>query len=188
MPLEQVAPILCAGITVYKGLKESGAKPGQTVAIVGAGGGLGSLAQQYAKAMGLQVVAIDTGAEKRDMCLNKLGASAFVDFKESKDVVADVRAAANNGEGPQYVFLEYSPRLCPKTELLTRKTYSAVILVAVSEKPFHQAAEYVRKRGTVVAIGLPADAYLKAPVFESVLKMVNIKILLRLSTFSDEAL
>jgi D-arabinose 1-dehydrogenase-like Zn-dependent alcohol dehydrogenase len=121
MPLEQVAPILCAGITVYKGLKESGAKPGQTVAIVGAGGGLGSLAQQYAKAMGLQVVAIDTGAEKRDMCLNKLGASAFVDFKESKDVVADVRAAANNGEGPQYVFLEYYPRLCLKTELLTRK-------------------------------------------------------------------
>ena len=47
--------------------------------------------------------------------------------------------------------------------------------MAVSEKPFHQAAEYVRKRGTVVAIGLPADAYLKAPVFESVLKMVNIK-------------
>lgn len=43
--LDAVAPILCAGITVYKGLKESGAKPGQTVAIVGAGGGLGSLAQ-----------------------------------------------------------------------------------------------------------------------------------------------
>ena len=50
--LAQVAPVLCAGITVYKGLKESGVRPGQTVAIVGAGGGLGSLAQQYAKAMG----------------------------------------------------------------------------------------------------------------------------------------
>lgn len=49
IPLDAVAPVLCAGITVYKGLKESGAKPGQTVAIVGAGGGLGSLAQQYAK-------------------------------------------------------------------------------------------------------------------------------------------
>ncbi|KAI7650043.1 alcohol dehydrogenase, partial [Hortaea werneckii] len=42
IPLDAVAPVLCAGITVYKGLKESGAKPGQTVAIVGAGGGLGS--------------------------------------------------------------------------------------------------------------------------------------------------
>merc|ERR1712118_610667 len=46
-PLDAVAPVLCAGITVYKGLKESGASPGQSVAIVGAGGGLGSLAQQY---------------------------------------------------------------------------------------------------------------------------------------------
>lgn len=65
---DAIAPILCAGITVYKGLKESGARPGQTVAIVGAGGGLGSLAQQYAKAMGLRVIAIDGGDEKRAMC------------------------------------------------------------------------------------------------------------------------
>jgi propanol-preferring alcohol dehydrogenase len=71
--LDAVAPILCAGVTVYKGLKESGAKPGQTVAIVGAGGGLGSLAQQYAKAMGLRVIAIDGGDEKRGMC-EQLGA------------------------------------------------------------------------------------------------------------------
>lgn len=73
VPLDECAPILCAGITVYKGLKESGAKPGQTVAVVGAGGGLGSLAQQYAKAMGLKVIAIDSGAEKKDMSM-KMGA------------------------------------------------------------------------------------------------------------------
>ena len=53
VPLDAIAPVLCAGITVYKGLKESGARAGQSVAIVGAGGGLGSLACQYAKAMGL---------------------------------------------------------------------------------------------------------------------------------------
>lgn len=51
--MDAIAPVLCAGITVYKGLKESGARAGQSVAIVGAGGGLGSLACQYAKAMGL---------------------------------------------------------------------------------------------------------------------------------------
>lgn len=67
-PLDAVAPVLCAGITGYKGLKESGVRPGQTVAIVGAGGGLGSLALQYAKAMGLRVVAIDGGDEKEAMC------------------------------------------------------------------------------------------------------------------------
>ena len=74
VPLDEVSPILCAGITVYKGLKESGARPGQTVAIVGAGGGLGSLAQQYAKAMGLKVIAIDSGDEKKAMS-EKMGAS-----------------------------------------------------------------------------------------------------------------
>lgn len=150
--LDGVAPILCAGITVYKGLKESGAKPGQTVAIVGAGGGLGSLAQQYAKAMGLHTIAIDTGEEKKKMCLEQLGSSAFVDFATSQNVVKDVQSATADGLGPH-----------------------AVILVAVSEKPFQQAAEYVRPRGTVIAIGLPAGAYLKAPVFESVIKMVTIK-------------
>lgn len=73
VPLDAVAPILCAGVTVYKGLKESGARPGQTVAVIGAGGGLGSLALQFAKAMGLRVVAVDGGDEKRDMC-QELGA------------------------------------------------------------------------------------------------------------------
>jgi len=152
VPLDAIAPILCAGITVYKGLKESGARPGQTVAIVGAGGGLGSLAQQYAKAMGLRTIAIDAGDEKKKMCMEQLGSYAFVDFSTSDNVVKDVQAATEDGLGPH-----------------------AVILVATSEKPFQQAAEYVRPRGTVVAIGLPAGAQLKAPVFESVLKMVCIK-------------
>jgi len=152
IPLDAVAPVLCAGITVYKGLKESQARPGQTVAIVGAGGGLGSLAQQYAKAMGLRTIAIDTGEDKRKMCLEQLGSYAFVDFATSKNVVKDVQNATEDGLGPH-----------------------AVILVAVNEKPFQQAAEYVRPRGTVVCIGLPAGAYLRAPVFESVIKMVCIR-------------
>src|SRR6201996_7454140 len=117
VPLDEISPVLCAGITVYKGLKESGARPGQTVAIVGAGGGLGSLAQQYAKAMGLQVIAIDSGKEKEEMSM-KMGAYAFVDFAKSKDVVKDVQAATDDGLGPH-----------------------AVLLVAVQEKPFQQAAE-----------------------------------------------
>ena len=103
---------------MYKGLKESGARPGQTVAVVGAGGGLGSLACQYAKAMGLQVIGIDTGAEKKKMVLEQLGASSFVDFASSSNVVKDVQSATPDGLGPH-----------------------AVILVAVNEKPFQQAAE-----------------------------------------------
>lgn len=75
VPLDAIAPVLCAGITVYKGLKESCARPGQSVAIVGAGGGLGSLALQYAKAMGIRVIAIDGGDEKKALCQD-LGAEA----------------------------------------------------------------------------------------------------------------
>lgn len=115
--LEAIAPVLCAGITVYKGLKESGLRAGQTVAIVGAGGGLGSLACQYAKAMGLDIIAIDGGDDKRKMT-QELGARVFVDFSTSKNLVNDVKAATTDGLGPH-----------------------GVILVAVNEKPFQQAAE-----------------------------------------------
>ncbi|KAI1075494.1 GroES-like protein [Whalleya microplaca] len=149
--LESVSPILCAGLTVYKGLKESGARPGQNVAIVGAGGGLGSLAIQYANAMGLHVIAIDGGEEKAKMC-KQLGAKSYIDFATTKNLVADVKAATPDGTGPH-----------------------AVLLLAVSEKPFQQASEYVRSRGTIICVGMPANAYLKAPVFDTVVRMINIK-------------
>lgn len=149
--LAGVSPILCAGITVYKGLKESGVRPGQTVAIVGAGGGLGSLALQYAKAMGLHTIAIDGGEAKGEMCKN-LGAGTFVDFTTSSDVVKDVKAASPDGLGPD-----------------------AVLLVAVSEKPFQQATQYVRPRGVVIVIGLPPNAELKAPVLDTVVRMITIR-------------
>ncbi|OJJ35953.1 hypothetical protein ASPWEDRAFT_183932 [Aspergillus wentii DTO 134E9] len=152
-PLDTVAPILCAGITVYKGLKESGARAGQTVAIVGAGGGLGSLAQQYAKAMGLRVIAIDSGEDKRKEC-QEMGAEVFIDFRKSRDLdlVNAVKAATSDRLGPH-----------------------AVLLLAASELPFQQATSYVRPHGTIVAIGMPAHAYLKAPVFNTVVRMINIK-------------
>lgn len=64
-PLE-VAPILCAGVTVYKGLKVTHTRPGQWVAISGIGG-LGHVAVQYARAMGMRVVAIDVDDAKLEL-------------------------------------------------------------------------------------------------------------------------
>jgi propanol-preferring alcohol dehydrogenase len=153
LDLAAVAPILCAGITVYKALKESKARPGQIVAITGAGGGLGSIACQYAKAMGLQVIAIDHGEEKKKMCLNDLGATAFIDFMtpETGDLVSSVKKATPEGLGPH-----------------------AVIVVAANEKPFAQAAQYVRPRGTVVCVGLPSGARASGDVFDMVTRMVTI--------------
>ncbi|KAK9458247.1 chaperonin 10-like protein [Dipodascopsis uninucleata] len=147
--LAKVAPILCAGITVYKALKESNAKPGQWVAITGAGGGLGSLAIQYAQAMGLRVLSIDTGDQKRALT-TKLGSEYFLDFKTSTDLVADVIKITNGGP-------------------------HAVVNVAVAEKPFSMSCEYVRPKGTVVAVGLPAHANIISSVFSTVVKSITIK-------------
>lgn len=146
--LAGVSPILCAGLTVYKALKESNVRPGQQVAIAGAAGGLGVFALQYAKAMGLHTIAIDGGEERGRVCMG-LGAQSFVDFTKSGGghVVEDVRRATHGGQGPD-----------------------AALLLAASERPFEQASRYVKSKGTIVCVGLPADAYIKAPVFDTVVR------------------
>ena len=68
----EIAPILCAGVTVYKGLKVTDTKPGDWVAISGIGG-LGHMAVQYARAMGLNVAAVDIDDAKLDLA-RRLGA------------------------------------------------------------------------------------------------------------------
>ncbi len=74
-----IAPVLCAGVTVYKGLKVTDAKPGDWVVISGIGG-LGHMAVQYAKAMGLNVAAVDVEDDKLELA-KKLGASVTVNAK-----------------------------------------------------------------------------------------------------------
>lgn len=69
------APILCAGVTVYKGLKETEVKPGEWIVISGIGG-LGHMAVQYAKAMGMHVAAVDVHPEKLELA-KSLGAEIF---------------------------------------------------------------------------------------------------------------
>ncbi|CDK28546.1 unnamed protein product [Kuraishia capsulata CBS 1993] len=147
--LAEVAPILCAGVTVYKALKTADLSPGQWVAISGAGGGLGSLAIQYAKAMGLRILAIDGGEDKANLC-SELGAEVFIDFTKTKDLVADVVKATNGGP-------------------------HGVINVSVSEFAIAQSCEYARPLGKVVLVGLPAGAVCKSPVFAHVVKSLEIK-------------
>jgi propanol-preferring alcohol dehydrogenase len=82
------APILCAGVTTYKGLKETEARPGAWVVISGVGG-LGHVAIQYAKAMGLHVAAVDLGPEKMALA-KKLGAELAIDAK-TQDPPAEIQ-------------------------------------------------------------------------------------------------
>ena len=82
---EHAAPILCAGVTTFNALRNTGARPGDLVGIQGLGG-LGHLGVQYAHAMGFEVAAISRGAEKRDFAA-KLGAHHYLDAK-AEDVAA----------------------------------------------------------------------------------------------------
>lgn len=73
----EAAPLLCAGITTYNSLRNSGARPGDTVAVQGIGG-LGHLALQYAAKMGFRTVALSRGADKEELA-RQLGAHEYVD-------------------------------------------------------------------------------------------------------------
>jgi propanol-preferring alcohol dehydrogenase len=73
----EAAPLLCAGITVFNGLRKGAPRSGDLVAVQGIGG-LGHLAIQYAAKLGLRVVAIARGEDKRELAL-KLGASDYID-------------------------------------------------------------------------------------------------------------
>ena len=90
----QIAPILCAGVTTYKGSKETEDPPGEWVAISGIGG-LGHVAIQYAKAMGLHVAALDVAPDKLAMA-RATGAEIAVDAR-SPDAVADILKATGGG-------------------------------------------------------------------------------------------
>jgi D-arabinose 1-dehydrogenase-like Zn-dependent alcohol dehydrogenase len=77
LPAVEAAPLLCAGITVFNALRNSGARPGDLVAVQGIGG-LGHLGIQYARQMGFRTVAIGRGSDKEPLA-RKLGASVYVD-------------------------------------------------------------------------------------------------------------
>src|SRR5450830_1724414 len=91
------APLICAGITSYKGIKETQAKPGEWVVISGIGG-LGHLGVQYAKAMGLHVCAVDIDDNKLAHA-TRLGADAVVNAKHGDPVAAVVKITGGGAHG-----------------------------------------------------------------------------------------
>jgi len=127
LSMEQCAPITCAGITTYKGLKVTAVRPGQWVAVIGAGGGLGHLAVQYAKAMGMNVVAVDAGQEKAEF-LKSLGADVVIDVKQGEMIEKIVKATGGGVHG--------------------------AIIVADVRNAVNEALEYCRPRGVIVQISV----------------------------------
>ena len=141
-----MAPILCAGVTTYKGIKETETRPGQWLAISGIGG-LGHLGVQYAKAMGLHVAALDVGEEKLALA-RSLGADVAVDARAPD---AAQRIVAQTGGGAH-----------------------GVLVTAVSPGAFAQALRMVRRKGTVSLVGLPPGDF-GTPIFDVVLKRITIR-------------
>lgn len=87
-------PLLCAGITTFNSLRNSGARPGDTVAVSGIGG-LGHLAVQYARRMGFRAVALSRGEDKRSLAM-ELGAHVYID--SGKDDVAEALQALGGAD------------------------------------------------------------------------------------------
>ncbi|MBK6853987.1 MAG: zinc-dependent alcohol dehydrogenase [Burkholderiales bacterium] len=140
------APLICAGITSYKGLKETQARPGEWVVVSGVGG-LGHLAVQYAKAMGLQVCAVDVDDGKLDHA-RRLGADAMVNARLDDPVAAVKKATGGGAHG--------------------------VLITAPSLGAFKQGVGMTRKFGTCVLVGLPPGEF-PTPLFDVVANCITIR-------------
>jgi D-arabinose 1-dehydrogenase-like Zn-dependent alcohol dehydrogenase len=93
LPAAEAAPLLCAGITVYNALRNSGARAGEIVAVQGIGG-LGHLGIQYSRQMGFRTIAIGRGADKVALA-KKLGAHEYVDSTSGAAAELQKRGGAN---------------------------------------------------------------------------------------------
>ena len=143
----EIAPILCAGVTVYKGLKVTDAKPGNWVGISGIGG-LGHLAVQYAKAMGYNVAAVDVADDKIELA-KQLGADVGINVTKYNDAASELRKLTDGG-------------------------VHGMLVTAASPKAFEQALGMVRRGGTLSMNGLPAGSF-PVSIFNMVLNGITLR-------------
>jgi propanol-preferring alcohol dehydrogenase len=122
-----VAPILCAGVTTYRGIKRTNARGGQWLAVIGVGG-LGHVAVQYGKALGLRVAAVDIDPNKLALA-TACGAELVIDAREGNPVSALRKATGGGAHG--------------------------AVVAAVATRAFEQSIGMLRPGGTVVFLGLP---------------------------------
>lgn len=141
----EIAPILCAGVTVYKGLKMTETKPGQWVVVSGIGG-LGHMAVQYAKAMGMNVAAVDIDDSKLDLA-KRLGAEVTVNAR-NQDPAKYLKEQIGGAHG--------------------------ALVTAVSPKAFEQAMGMTRRGGTIALNGLPPGEF-PMSIFDMVLNGTTVR-------------
>lgn len=133
IPDEEIAPILCSGVTAYKAIKSCHLTPGQWIVVSGAGGGVGSLAVAFAHAMGYRVIAVDTGEDREASC-KAHGAEHFIDIAKTSPGAEVKRITGTIGA-------------------------KAIVLAATSAVAYQQAFEMLGPFGTLMCVSiLPEDA------------------------------
>ena len=140
------APLICAGITSYKGIKETQAKPGEWIVISGIGG-LGHLGVHYAKALGLHVCAVDIDDGKLEHA-KRLGADAVVNARHGDPIAAVVKVTGGGAHG--------------------------VLITAPSLPAFKQGVGMTRKWGTCVLVGIPPGEF-PMPLFDVVANCITVR-------------
>jgi propanol-preferring alcohol dehydrogenase len=130
----EAGPLLCAGVTTFNALRNSGARPGDTVAVQGIGG-LGHLAIQFAARMGFRTVALSRGADKEGLA-RELGAHAYVDTS-AVDAAEGLRAL---GGGADVVLATAPNSAAIASTVGGLKPRGKVVVVAASFEPLQLSA------------------------------------------------
>jgi len=140
----EAAPLSCAGVTTYKAVKAAKVGPSDLVGIVGIGG-LGHLGLQYAKIAGAFTVAIDLDDAKLDLA-KELGADYMINAAK-QDVVEEMQRLGGA---------------------------DAIVSTAATPKPLTEALASLRPAGRLVLVGLPEDNVFPLPIFETVLRGIQV--------------
>src|SRR5712672_1893758 len=138
------APLLCAGLTTFSALRNSPARAGDLVAVLGVGG-LGHLGVQYARHMGFEVIAIDRGGDDKAELAKKLGAHHYVD-----SAVTDIAKALQERGGAQ-----------------------VVLVTASGGKAVAAAVKGLRRGGVVISLGA-TDEQIEPSAFELLFKSLGV--------------
>jgi propanol-preferring alcohol dehydrogenase len=165
------APLLCAGLTTFSALRNSPARAGDLVAVLGVGG-LGHLGVQYARHMGFEVIAIDRGGDKAELA-KKLGAHHYVD-----SAVTDIAKALQERGGAQVVLVTASGGKAVAAAVKGLRRGGVVISLGATDEPIELSAFELLFKSLGVAgalTGTPAagDATLRFSALSDVAAMVE---------------
>ncbi|KAL1922722.1 uncharacterized protein VTP21DRAFT_9098 [Calcarisporiella thermophila] len=140
----EIAPLLCAGVTVYNGMRNAGLRPGDVCAIQGVGG-LGHLAIQYARQMGFITVVLSTSDSKRELA-TKLGAHTYIN-QSQVDAIAEINKLG--GANLVIATAPHADSISPLVKCLA--TNGTLLVAAVPLEPLNiEAAMLIKKRAKVL--------------------------------------